>query len=112
MHNYTLNFSILRPFTITVLITLTIIIACVFLYTAGFMAYVEKDAKQRSEAKKKEIKHSDHLKRMGNGEYRKGNYEKALIYYNQVSEMHKNFTIALVIKYFQRTKLFIGTHYV
>lgn len=50
------------------------------------MAYVENDAKQRSEAKKKEIKRSDYFKSMGNGEYRKGNYEKALIYYDQVSE--------------------------
>lgn len=50
------------------------------------MAYVENDAKQRSEAKKKEIKRSDYFKTMGNGEYRKGNYEKALIYYDQVSE--------------------------
>lgn len=48
------------------------------------MAHVERDAKQRSEAKKKEIKRSDYLKSMGNCEYRKGNYEKALIYYNQV----------------------------
>lgn len=54
------------------------------LIKAGFMAYVEKDAKQRNEAKKKEIKRSDYLKTMGNNEYRKGNYEKALIYYNQV----------------------------
>lgn len=49
------------------------------------MAYVERDAKQRAEAKKNEIKRSDFLKTMGNSEYRKGNYEKALIYYNQVS---------------------------
>lgn len=58
----------------------------VFLFEAGFMAYVERDAKRRAEAKKKEIKRSDYLKTMGNHEYRKGNYEKALIYYNQVSE--------------------------
>jgi len=55
------------------------------LFKAGFMAHVERDAKQRSEAKKKEIKRSDYLKTMGNCEYRKGNYEKALIYYNQVN---------------------------
>jgi len=48
------------------------------------MAYVERDAKRRTEAKKNEIKRSDYLKTMGNGEYRKGNYEKALVYYNQV----------------------------
>lgn len=50
------------------------------------MAHVERDAKQRSESKKKEIKRSDYLKTMGNCEYRKGNYEKALIYYNQVNK--------------------------
>lgn len=50
------------------------------------MSYVERDAKRRAEMKKKEIKQSDYLKTMGNSEYRKGNYEKALIYYNQVSE--------------------------
>lgn len=54
------------------------------MFSAGFMAYVEKDAKRRAEAKKNEIKQSDYLKTMGNNEYRKGNYEKALIYYNQV----------------------------
>lgn len=58
--------------------------ACVRVFPAGFMAYVERDAKKRAEAKKNEIKRSDYLKTMGNGEYRKGNYEKALIYYNQV----------------------------
>lgn len=49
------------------------------------MAYVERDAKQRAETKKKEIKRADHLKTMGNAEFRKGNYEKALIHYNQVN---------------------------
>lgn len=58
--------------------------ACARMFPAGFMAYVERDAKKRAEAKKNEIKRSDYLKTMGNGEYRKGNYEKALIYYNQV----------------------------
>ncbi|KAE9534174.1 hypothetical protein AGLY_008681 [Aphis glycines] len=57
---------------------------------AGFMAHVERDAKQRSEAKKKEIKRSDYLKSMGNCEYRKGNYEKALIYYNQAIDVRKD----------------------
>ncbi|KAL4098478.1 hypothetical protein QTP88_023083 [Uroleucon formosanum] len=54
------------------------------------MAHVERDAKQRSEAKKKEIKRSDYLKTMGNCEYRKGNYEKALIYYNQAIDVRKD----------------------
>ncbi|XP_050435741.1 tetratricopeptide repeat protein 12-like [Adelges cooleyi] len=57
---------------------------------AGFMAYVERDAKQRAEAKKKEIKQSDYLKSMGNNEYRKQNYEKALIYYNQAIDVRKD----------------------
>ncbi|XP_008187653.1 tetratricopeptide repeat protein 12-like isoform X1 [Acyrthosiphon pisum] len=57
---------------------------------AGFMAHVERDAKQRSEAKKKEIKRSDYLKTMGNFEYRKGNYEKALIYFNQAIDVRKD----------------------
>lgn len=57
------------------------------------MAYVEKDAKQRSEAKKNEIKRSNYLKTLGNGEYRKGNYEKALIYYNQVQIIKKYISI-------------------
>lgn len=59
---------------------------CPNIFLAGFMAYVERDAKQRAATKKNEIKQSNYLKTMGNSEYRKGNYEKALIYYNQVSE--------------------------
>ncbi|VVC44544.1 Tetratricopeptide repeat,Tetratricopeptide repeat-containing domain,Tetratricopeptide-like helical [Cinara cedri] len=57
---------------------------------AGFMAYVEKDAKERSEKKKQEIKRSDYFKIMGNSEYRKGHFEKALIYYNQAIEVRKD----------------------
>lgn len=67
------------------------------MFEAGFMAYVEKDAKQRADAKKKEIKRSDYLKTMGNHEYRKGNYEKALIYYNQVSEYFTSNTLLYFI---------------
>lgn len=63
------------------------------------MAYVEKDAKQRAESKKKEIKRSDYFKTMGNGEYRKGNYEKALIYYNQVSQLL--YFLSLYITFFE-----------
>ncbi|XP_050536313.1 tetratricopeptide repeat protein 12-like isoform X2 [Daktulosphaira vitifoliae] len=57
---------------------------------AGFMAYVERDAKQRADAKKKEIKQSDYFKTMGNHEYRNKNFEKALIYYNQAIDVRKD----------------------
>ena len=50
----------------------------------AFMAAMEMDAKKRSEDKKKRKKISDELKDQGNAEFKQGNYEKALEFYDKV----------------------------
>ncbi|KAK6173705.1 hypothetical protein SNE40_017111 [Patella caerulea] len=53
---------------------------------AGFMAVMERDAQERAERRQVNQKEADRLKLLGNTEFKNGNYEKALDYYNQAME--------------------------
>nr|XP_012139532.1 PREDICTED: tetratricopeptide repeat protein 12-like [Megachile rotundata] len=59
----------------------------------AFMKSVEKDAKKRAESRKIRNERAETLKRIGNGAFKEGNYEKAVTYYSKALEQRKDSSV-------------------
>ncbi|XP_033336543.2 tetratricopeptide repeat protein 12 [Megalopta genalis] len=59
----------------------------------AFMKSMEKDAKERSENRKIRYERAETLKRIGNGAFKEGNYEKAVTYYSKAIEQRKDSSV-------------------
>ena len=59
----------------------------------AFMRNVEKDAKERADSRKIRNERADTLKRIGNGAFKEGNYEKAVTYYSKAIEQRKDSSV-------------------
>lgn len=57
------------------------------------MRSIEKDAKERAEDRKIRNERAETLKRIGNGAFKGGNYEKAVTYYTKAIEQRKDSTV-------------------
>lgn len=57
------------------------------------MKSVEKDAKERAESRKIRNERAETLKRIGNGAFKEGNYEKAVTYYSKALEQRKDSSV-------------------
>lgn len=57
------------------------------------MRSVEKDAKERAENRKIRNERAETLKRIGNGAFNEGNYEKAVTYYTKAIEQRKDSSV-------------------
>ncbi|XP_011308824.1 tetratricopeptide repeat protein 12-like [Fopius arisanus] len=58
-----------------------------------FMKTMEKDARERAEDKKRRNERADTYKRIGNGAFDSGDYEKAVTYYGKAIEQRKDSTV-------------------
>ncbi|XP_054008729.1 tetratricopeptide repeat protein 12-like [Hylaeus anthracinus] len=58
-----------------------------------FMRSIEKDAKERADNRRIRNERAETLKRIGNGAFKEGNYEKAVTYYNKALEQRKDSSI-------------------
>ncbi|XP_033232251.1 tetratricopeptide repeat protein 12-like [Belonocnema kinseyi] len=59
----------------------------------GFMKSVERDAKHRAEDRKARYERADTYKRIGNGAFKQGDYEKALTYFTKAIEYRKDSSV-------------------
>ncbi|XP_015120787.1 tetratricopeptide repeat protein 12 isoform X1 [Diachasma alloeum] len=58
-----------------------------------FMKTMEKDARERAEDRKRRNERADTFKRIGNGAFDSGDYEKAVTYYGKAIEQRKDSTV-------------------
>ncbi|XP_063985082.1 tetratricopeptide repeat protein 12-like [Diachasmimorpha longicaudata] len=59
----------------------------------AFMKTMERDAQERAEDRKKRNERADTYKRIGNGAFDSGDYEKAVTYYGKAIEQRKDSTV-------------------
>lgn len=59
----------------------------------AFMSMLEKDAQERNERRKKNMKVASELKEKGNVEFREGRYEKAIEYYSEGIQTIKDMAV-------------------
>lgn len=64
-----------------------------FIRTEIFMKSVEKDAKKRAEDRKIRNERAETLKRIANGAFKEGDYEKAVTYYSKALEQRKDSSV-------------------
>ncbi|CAL1533745.1 unnamed protein product [Lymnaea stagnalis] len=71
----------------------------------AFMAAIEADAKERSERKKEREQIANKLKEQGNAEFRQGNYQKALEFYDQAIDQIRDSSVLYTNRAQSRIKL-------
>ncbi|KZC08634.1 PREDICTED: tetratricopeptide repeat protein 12-like [Dufourea novaeangliae] len=59
----------------------------------AFMRSIEKDAKERAEDRRIRNERAETLKRIGNGAFKEGSYEKAVTYYTKALEQRKDSSV-------------------